>query len=134
MRERLALLLCGLTLVLATGLAWLFAVRHNPRPSHRAPPAVSPPAQSVTGARLFLEQGCANCHAIGGAGNPRYPLDGVAARRDRAELEAWIGGTGVAAGQLAGSVVRRKERYRELPAEDMAALLDYLQAAGGGRP
>lgn len=132
MRERLALLVCGLTLLLVAGLSWLFAVRHNPRGDAPVPArtAAPPPVESA-GLRLFREQGCTNCHALGGSGNPRSPLDGVAARLDRAALYAWITGTGAAAEQLATSVVRRKERYRELPEADMKALIDALVANGG---
>lgn len=137
MRERIALLVCWLTLGMVAGLSWLFAVRHNPE-SPRTPPVapiaapVLPPrpvAANETGARLFREQGCTSCHALGGAGNPRYPLDGVGARRSRDELRAWTTGTGLAAERLSPMVVRRKERYQDLPDADMAALVEYLSAA-----
>lgn len=132
MRERLALLLCLVTLVLVVGLAGWFAERHNP--PETVPAGVSArPATAVPdlpGARLFREQGCTSCHAFGGAGNPRYPLDGVSARRTPAELRAWITGTGAAEERLAGSVVRRKQRYLELSPAELAALVDYLGAPG----
>lgn len=128
MRERLALLLCLATLVLVVGLAAGFARRHNPPASVPAPPApVAENAPAVSpGAALLREHGCTSCHSFRGTGNPRYPLDGVAGRRNPDELVAWITGTGVAAPQLAGSVVRRKERYRELPPAEMAAIVAYL--------
>jgi hypothetical protein len=128
MRERLALLLCLVTLVLVVGLAAWFAQRHNPPAS--VPAAVAPevkngPAVSP-GAALLRDHGCTSCHSFRGTGNPRYPLDGVGDRRSPDELRAWITGTGVAATQLAGSVVRRKERYTELPPAEMAAIVAYL--------
>lgn len=138
MRERLALLLCLLTLVLVVGLAARFARKHNPTSAGPPPSAATAPAVSsvatgtddAPGARLFREQGCTSCHAFRGAGNPRYPLDGVAARMGAAEVRAWITATGGAEERLAGSVVRRKQRYRDLPPAELKALVDYLSAAG----
>jgi hypothetical protein len=127
MRERLALLLCLVTLVLVVGLAAWFAQQHNPSASV---PAVAPVAEKgpavSPGAALLRDHGCTSCHSFRGTGNPRYPLDGVGERRSPDELRAWITGTGVAATQLAGSVVRRKERYTELPPAEMAAIVAYL--------
>ena len=142
MRERIAILVCWLTLGVVVGLSWLFALRHNPT----APPAppVSPVAPVVApepapppsptpandaGPRLFREQGCTSCHVVGGIGNPRYPLDGVGARLNREELRAWITGTGPAASALSAMVARRKARYLEMPEADMAALIEWLAAA-----
>lgn len=82
---------------------------------------------------MFREQGCTSCHAVGGAGNPRHALDGVGARLNREELRAWTTGTGVAAERLSAMVLRRKQRYQELPDAELSALLDYLAAAGGPR-
>lgn len=139
MRERIALLICWLTAVLVVGLSWLFAVRHNPvmPPAASAVPVaasagVAVPANEL-GARLFREQGCTSCHAVGGTGNPRHALDGVGARLNREELRAWTTGTGVAAEKLSAMVLRRKQRYQELPDAELSALLDYLAAAGGPR-
>lgn len=139
MRERIALLICWLTVVLVVGLSWLFAVRHNPAgggsvpvAAVAAPPITLAPANE-TGARLFREQGCTSCHALGGAGNPRHALDGVGARLNREELRAWTTGTGVAADKLSPMVLRRKQRYQEVPDAELSALLDYLAAAGGPR-
>lgn len=143
MRERLALLVCGLTLVLVTGLSWRFAVRQNPAVAGIAPvaPAVAPQAvpEAVPeagpgeGARQFRELGCSSCHAIAGAGNPRRPLDGVGVRRSREELRAWTTGTGPAAEELSPMVRRRKERYGELSDAEMNRLLDFLAASGERR-
>lgn len=154
MRERLAVVVIALTLVLLVGLAGVFGVRHNPdesagpapppaaaiaapAPSEpSAPPAsvaapIPPPAPAssvLRGAEVYREQRCATCHALAGAGNPRYPLDGVGARRDAEALRAGIVGTGAASGALTGPVLRRKSAYRSLPTEDLAALVDYLSA------
>jgi mono/diheme cytochrome c family protein len=135
MREIIARLICVLTVVVVLALAHGFAARHNPqgarpigKPEEVATAAgvtVSAP-DIVRGREVYAGQGCASCHAIAGSGNPRNPLDGVGARRSRAELLEWITGTGAAADQLSPAVVRRKERYRELSPRDSNALIAYL--------
>lgn len=133
MREIIARLLCFLAVVLVLALAHLFAARHNP-PDATAPQRAAAeivkapilPAETSRGRQVYAEQGCSSCHAIAGAGNPRNPLDGVGTRRTRAELFEWVTGTGGAADQLSPSVVRRKQRYRDLSQEDLNALVAYL--------
>ena len=142
MREIIARLVCFLTVAVVLALAHVFAARHNlPRAAVTAapvitnarppaidtsPPVVTPPPEIDRGHDVYGEQGCASCHAVAGAGNPRNPLDGVGARRTRAELFEWVTGTGVAADQLSPAVVRRKARYRELSQADLDALIAYL--------
>ncbi len=150
MRERLALAVLALTLALLVGLAAIFAFRHNP-PEPPPPPAPesatqsadAPPATTTTppaateeqasplpftdhGARLYADQRCAACHAVAGAGNPRFPLDGVGVRLNEGDLLHGILGTGPLAERLSPVVVRRKERYRSLSEDDLAALVKYL--------
>ena len=134
MREIAARAVCVLTIIVVLVLAHVFAARHNPRMAAPASPA-EPVGQdrvlpsvpnTVRGRAVYAEQGCASCHAIAGAGNPRNPLDGVGARRDRSELFEWATGTGAAADQLSPATVRRKERYRALSSNDLDALVAYL--------
>jgi mono/diheme cytochrome c family protein len=131
MRERLAMLvLAGVLAVLVT-LAVAFAWRHNQEPPSSAPaPTDAKEVAGVTdrGQALFREQNCSLCHALGGSGNPRYPLDGVGARYSDEDLRHGIFGTGPFAERVAGPVARRKERYRDLPDDDLAALISYLSS------
>ncbi|HEY0946105.1 MAG TPA: cytochrome c [Opitutaceae bacterium] len=147
MREIIARLVCMLTVGVVVGLSLLFAAAHNPRspapgvqtpaitspPPPAAPPMPAPaspsPATAEKAARgraVYAQQGCATCHAVGGVGNPRHPLDGVGSRRDDAQLHAWVTGTGAAAETLSGPVLKRKQRYQQLPPGDLEALIDYL--------
>ena len=131
MREIVARSICILTVVIVLALAHVFAAKHNSperAPAQRKTPTMNagPVIEFTRGREVYAEQGCASCHAIAGAGNPRNPLDGVGARRARAELLEWITGTGSAADQLSPAVVRRKERYRNLSQDDMNALMAYL--------
>jgi mono/diheme cytochrome c family protein len=156
MREMMARVMCVLAGVMVIALSALFAVRHNraapgpdlhepapatPRPAatpaapEPTPPPVDP-SRMARGREVFGREQCGSCHAFGGGGNPRRPLDGVGTRLQPAELRAWITGTGVAEGQLSAATVRRKQRYTEIPADDLDALIVYLQSspAGPGRP
>jgi len=150
MRERLALAVLALTLALLVGLSAIFAVRHNPpeparppQPESAAPPARATPVPAIKetttteeqtsplpftgrGARLYVEQQCAACHSIAGAGNPRFPLDGVGARLNEEALRHGILGSGPVAERISPVVVRRKERYRPLSEDDLVALVNYL--------
>jgi mono/diheme cytochrome c family protein len=130
MREVIARVVCLLTVIVVVALSHTFAEQHNP------PTAVQPPAPQASeravssdvsrGRDVYVAQGCSSCHAIAGAGNPRNPLDGVGARRTAAELRDWITGTGSAIEQLSPAVVKRKQRYQELPEAEFTALVAYL--------
>jgi mono/diheme cytochrome c family protein len=133
MREIVARLICALTVIVVLALAHVFAARHNPRSAVPATPPEPaevrgpvPAPEIVRGRGVYAEQGCSSCHSIAGSGNPRNPLDGVGARRTRAELFEWVTGTGAVADQLSPAVVRRKERYRDLSPNDLNAVVAYL--------
>jgi mono/diheme cytochrome c family protein len=138
MREILARIVCLLAALLVLTLAHVFAAKHNSRKmadvenaTATAPPAPTAVAEILSpdiarGRQIYAELNCAGCHAIAGLGNPRHPLDGVGSLRNPTELRDWITGTGTAARELAASVVRRKQRYRELSAADLDALVAYL--------
>lgn len=67
--------------------------------------------------------------AMGGRGNPRYPLyplDGVGERRNPAQLRHYITATGAATEELSAAIVARKARYRALPAAELEALIASL--------
>lgn len=133
MREIIARVVCGVTLVVVLALAWVFAWRHNP--AQRAPSASRDAAMvegrvatpDVERGRLvYEEQGCASCHAIGGRGNPRYPLDGVGDRRNAAQLRDYVTASAAAAEELSAAIVSRKTKYRAMPAAELDALIAYL--------
>lgn len=153
MREKIAIAVCVLALVVVVALSFLFAVRHNPETAaapqmsvelqEQAAPtdptesiqvvAATDPSPVVNpdferGRTIYGQQGCATCHAIAGSGNPRHPLDGTGGRWTTEELPHWILGTGVAADELSMAVRRRKQRYQDLPPEDLNALVSYLSS------
>jgi len=130
MRELIARMVCFLSVAAVVVLAHLFAARHNPPAVVESPTRQvsepAPPSEVVRGRQVYAEQVCSSCHAIAGAGNPRNPLDGVGTRRSAGELRDWITGTGPAMDQLSPAVVRRKQRYQELPDAELKALTAYL--------
>jgi mono/diheme cytochrome c family protein len=143
MRELIAKGILVLTFAVIIGLAMIFAARHNrsgaaarptagamtPEPT-RSAAAIPQPIDQVLGARgrvVFDEQNCSTCHSIEGNGNPRYPLDGVGARRNPEELRMWITGSDRAADHLSPGIQKRKVRFREIPRGDLDALVAYLE-------
>jgi len=132
MRERLAIAISILTVALLVTLSALFAVRQ-----HRELAAASPPpsdagmsdaaAESARGRAVYLAQRCARCHSVDGAGSRRSPLDGVGSRRTRVELLAWTVADPAVEDALSPSAARAKRRYRDLPDDDVRALLTYLE-------
>lgn len=142
MREKIARIVAVSVVLILTGLSLFFAWIHNPpvqvaatmAPAEPEPetvmeaPVALPVTQEATvelGRMVYMDQGCATCHSIEGAGNPRYPLDGVGSRWEAAGIRDWITGT-VAADILPEGIVRRKARYLELPEESLGALVQYL--------
>lgn len=133
MREIIARAVCLLTVTVVLALAHLFAERHNPR---GRPPVTEqavrriadqvPSPEGAAGREVYNAQNCSSCHAIAGEGNPRNPLDDVGARRSAVELREWITGTGSATGRLSPAVIRRKQRYQELPEAELQALVAFL--------
>jgi mono/diheme cytochrome c family protein len=145
MREKIAKAVIVLTVSLLAALSFIFALLHNPdapsadrdraeRPVPSFPILESSPIETdpskanaiLAGRDVYGREGCATCHSIAGAGNPRSPLDGAGDRWEPDELESWTTGRGFAAELLPGGIVRRKQRYGSMPEEDLKALVAYL--------
>ncbi len=134
MRETLAKSLAALTALIVVGLAAVFSLVHNaPGPGPQdAPPdvpaAVPPPRASsaAAGRAVYDRNGCAGCHAIGGQGNPRSPLDGVGRRLAPDAIRDWMVASDRARPRLSAAVARIKQRYAALPEEELQAMVDYL--------
>ena len=133
MREILAKTLAALTGVIVIALAAAFSLAQNApggrdtqprRPvAEEASSRTQPPAAGRT---AYDANGCAGCHAIGGQGNPRSPLDGVGARLKPDEIRDWIIASEKVRPRLTAGVARIKQTYAELPEEELRLLVDYL--------
>jgi mono/diheme cytochrome c family protein len=92
----------------------------------------SAPAASAevmeAGRRLFAEQTCGRCHSIAGKGNPRTPLDGIAAGRSDEDIRHWIVGDEAVREEMSPRAFAAKQRYASLSAEQLAALVAYLKS------
>lgn len=141
MREQWARRIAILTGMLVLLLAVIFAFIQNPLETsdtktnkeqsfytEQLEPAVLNPERIEAGRQVYKQQTCARCHSIAGHGNPRYPLDGVGARRTALELRDWITGEDVLQEELPEYASKLKQRYRELPVDDLDALVIYMQS------
>jgi mono/diheme cytochrome c family protein len=82
-------------------------------------------ADVARGEKLFADQKCALCHSIGGKGNKKGPLDGVASTLKNEDVLEWIVD---AKGMAAKTKAARKPEMKayRLPKEDVEALTAYL--------
>jgi mono/diheme cytochrome c family protein len=87
--------------------------------------AAAQDAKVSKGEQLYTDQKCGVCHSIGGKGNKKGPLDGVAAKLSAAEIREWIVD---AKGMTAKTKAPRKPVMKSytLPKDDVEALLAYL--------
>lgn len=134
MREHWARMIAMLTGAIVVLLSAGFALLQNPPGT---PPAASPPAAAemaldpqvvARGRAVFEEQNCMRCHSVGGEGSPRSPLDHSAATLDAAQLRAFTVGSESLADALGRRTLAAKQAYQQLPAEDLDALVAYLQS------
>ena len=146
MRERVAIAICLLAVLVGITLSLTFALHHNQQalaeahsaqPSASALPEATTPASApapesptpvllAQGRQIFEEQRCTACHSIGGQGNPRNPLDNLADKLSPDQMRDWIVASGPALDQLPPTIVRRKQPYQSLPELQMHALIEYL--------
>ena len=91
-----------------------------------AVPALAQDAKAV-GEKVYAEQKCSVCHAVGGKGNAKGPLDDVGSKLTADEIRAWITD---AKGMTAKTKAARKPEMKAytLPKEDVDGLVAYLSA------
>lgn len=139
MRERIAVGVAFLAVCFAVFTSAMFAWRHNiPLGNSARPLSVDRnSAMAATGSEtnllssasgVYETRHCGTCHSIKGVGNPRYPLDGVGSRLNRAELREAIIGAGATSTNLSRAVRQRKARYTQMPEEEMAKLVNFLSS------
>ncbi len=141
MREKWARRIALLTGLLVLLLALTFAFIQNPTetpvitesreqsPSTKQQEFIGIDLKRIeAGQQIYKQQTCARCHSIAGQGNPHNSLDGVGARRTALELRDWIIGADALQGELPAYATKLKQRYRELPSDDLDALVIYMQS------
>ncbi len=147
-RELWARNIAVLTGVVVLLVAALFARLQNPAPAaddiskdnagefvEPILPLANNSVKIAIGKNIFETQGCPHCHAIAGQGNPRLPLDTVGSRRSATAIRQWIIAGDEVKGQISAGIVQVKQSYRRLPADELDALVIYLQSiAAKSRP
>jgi len=104
-------LIVGMALAAGLGLATL-----------RAEEAGKPDAAKVEkGQKVYTEKHCSMCHSIAGKGNPKTPLDGVGGRLSGDAIKKYI------TNPKSVKADSKMMAYPNLPAEDLDALVTYLQ-------
>jgi mono/diheme cytochrome c family protein len=88
----------------------------------RAEEAAKPDAEKAgKGQNVYTAQHCSMCHSIAGKGNPKTPLDDVGSKLTAEEMKKYI------ANPKSVKADSKMKPYSTLPAEDLEALVAYLQ-------
>jgi mono/diheme cytochrome c family protein len=107
----------AMALVAAAGIAVL---------SFAMPASAQDKSKAELGAALFSSQKCTLCHAVAGKGNPKGPLDGVAAKLTAQEIRQWI--VDPDAMRVKAKATRTPAMKRlKLTTEQVDGLVAYLQ-------
>ena len=125
MPERWAIGLALLTGVLGILASVAVAAVQNPP---AGPAETTASADSDRGRAVLEAQDCQRCHAVAGQGSPRSPIDGVGGRYTRDELRDWVTGAEAVVEELSPRALQAKQVYAKLPADELDALLDYLES------
>jgi len=141
MREKWARRIVVLTALIVLLLAFVFARIQNPSQatdiiksreqitSSEHKQSVVPDSKDIkTGRQVYKQQSCGFCHSIAGQGNPRNPLDGVGKKHSANELRNFITGADTLQDLLSTSIIKMKQRYRELSDDELDALVIYMQS------
>ena len=87
--------------------------------------AAAAAAAAQDGQQVFTDQKCSLCHAIGGKGNAKGPLDDAGSKLSAADIRAWI--TDAKAMTAKTKAIRKPEmKQYSLPKADVDALVAYL--------
>ncbi len=141
MREKYAKRIVVLTALIVLLLAFVFARIQNPNQSTNTTKSreqitsserqqsAAPDSKHIgVGRQIYKQQSCELCHSISGQGNPRNPLDGVGTKHTANELRNFITGADALQNSLPNSIQKMKQRYKELSADELDALVIYMQS------
>ncbi len=93
------------------------------------PVAAQDEAKIKRGQEVYTAQKCQMCHAIAGKGNKANPLNGVGAKLSADDVRQWITNpTEMTAKAKSTKKPPMPNKYANLPAADLDALVAYLQS------
>lgn len=78
------------------------------------------------GIEVYDEQQCGRCHAIGGKGNLKGPLDDIAGRLIEEQIRLWIVDPDTMAEKTRAERRPPMPAYSNLSADDLEALITYM--------
>lgn len=82
--------------------------------------------QTERGTKVYADQKCSICHAIGGKGNVKGPLDEVASRLKADEIREWITNPAEMTKKTKAERKPAMRAYPSLSREDVDALVVYM--------
>lgn len=83
-------------------------------------------AQLDHGQKVFMDQKCTLCHAIGDTGNAKGPLDGVGSKLTADEIRMWIVDAVEMAKKTGADRKPPMKNFTAIPDNDLEALVAYL--------
>lgn len=84
-------------------------------------------ALAQRGQKVYTDQKCSICHAVGTTGNKKGPLDDVGTKLSPADLRAWITDAPAMAAKAKAERKPAMKAYAALAKDDLDALVAYLQ-------
>ncbi len=91
-----------------------------------APAFAQDKAQVDKGLKLFTDQKCSLCHAIGDKGNKKGPLDDVGSKLKADEIRMWITSPKEMTDKTKATRKPPMKTYSNLSKDDVDALVAYL--------
>jgi len=85
-------------------------------------------AQVERGMKVFADQKCSICHAVGGKGNVKGLLDDVGTRVKADEIREWLANPMEMAKKAKAERKPPMKAYTQLSKEDLDALVAYLSS------
>jgi mono/diheme cytochrome c family protein len=82
--------------------------------------------QNDRGMKVYADQKCALCHAIGGKGNAKGALDAVGSRLKAEEIREWVVHPAEMTKKMKAERKPQMKAYPNLSKEDLDALVSYL--------
>ena len=89
--------------------------------------SLSAQSTAADGEKVFAAQKCTICHAVGGQGNRKGPLDNVGAKWSADDIRMWITQAPVMAAKVKAERKPAMKAFTALSQEEVDALVAYLQ-------
>jgi mono/diheme cytochrome c family protein len=84
-------------------------------------------AKVERGQKLYVDNKCAICHAIGGKGNAKGPLDDVGSKLTAEEIRQWLINPSEMTGKTKATRKPPMPPYAKLSKDDIDAIVAYMQ-------